>query len=169
MQRARSLAKSGGLSAEELLVADATSKAASPPSSQPQEKRQKADHVTAAAAVDPKESASLRMAQYVDQKLREISGTDQPGPQPPPPMVPSRASLFVTPEHLKAESAMTRDAGEKTTWIAGIAEVELPASYRQRNIEETGQALAKLAEDHAGKPATHQPFFRRYAEPRKEH
>ncbi|KAM9991284.1 hypothetical protein ACTFIZ_004689 [Dictyostelium cf. discoideum] len=50
-------------------------------------------------------------------------------------------NLFETPEHLKSQKGKVE---EKTNWVAGIAEVQLPDIYKYKNIVETEKAKDEL-------------------------
>ncbi|KAM9986983.1 hypothetical protein ACTFIY_011387 [Dictyostelium cf. discoideum] len=50
-------------------------------------------------------------------------------------------NLFETPEHLKSQKGKVE---EKTNWVAGIAEVQLPDIYKYKNIVETEKAKDAL-------------------------
>ncbi|KAM9962143.1 hypothetical protein ACTFIR_005031 [Dictyostelium discoideum] len=50
-------------------------------------------------------------------------------------------NLFETPEHLKSQKGKVE---EKTNWVAGIAEVQLPDVYKYKNIVETEKAKDAL-------------------------
>lgn len=52
--------------------------------------------------------------------------------------------LFEIPDKYKAESKLIKDSQNKIAWITGISEVELPLSYKLKNIQETEEAKKKL-------------------------
>ena len=52
--------------------------------------------------------------------------------------------LFEIPDEYKAESKLIKDSQNKIAWITGISEVELPLSYKLKNIQETEEAKKKL-------------------------
>lgn len=52
--------------------------------------------------------------------------------------------LYEIPEEYKTESKLIKDSQNKIAWITGISEVELPLSYKLKNIQETEEAKKKL-------------------------
>jgi len=52
--------------------------------------------------------------------------------------------LYQTPDYLKQQSVLDEDEVSGERWLAGIAEVQLPITYKLKNIEETELAKQEL-------------------------
>lgn len=57
------------------------------------------------------------------------------------------AELFKTPAHLQQEEKVVNEDSVSESWLTGIQEVELPMSYKIKNIEETERATERLKEE----------------------
>jgi hypothetical protein len=61
------------------------------------------------------------------------------------------AYLYSVPDSLKqymhSESKLLKSQEDGTKWLAGIAEVDLPASATIKNIERTQEAIEAMAQD----------------------
>lgn len=68
--------------------------------------------------------------------------------------------LFEIPDKYKAESKLIKDSQNKIAWITGISEVELPLSYKLKNIQETEEAKKKLLSNPVVVKSTDRKLYR---------
>lgn len=142
LQKVRVLSRQGGVRAETLAATEAEKEG------EKESKRAKVEEFDVGlndGAKGGSDSSAMRMQQYIERMLKEET-KDRAGGATGPKKEGAGGQLFETPEHLKAESVATKDAGEKTSsvhFLAGIEEIELPRA-KQKNVEETELARKKL-------------------------
>jgi hypothetical protein len=123
------------------------------------------DEAGASAGLDSTFTAQMdegevdpNMLRYIEEQMRKEGGGEGPGGA----AAADDDELFVTPAQLEARIALGRSrqlqkeaghaAGEvedANRWLAGIAEVELPAEERIANIEATEAAKHRMMEERA--------------------
>eukprot|EP00727_Mastigamoeba_balamuthi_P006269 m51a1_g2261 hypothetical protein (274) ;mRNA; r:332895-334510 len=112
------------------------------------------------------EMAASRMQRYIDQKLaseladqrpRSADGADGSAAPAEGEGEQAEEQADAAGEARDAEAEAMRREADRTNWLTGIAEVELPLEYKLRNIEETERAKRRLMGREDPEPEKQQP------------